>query len=152
MSHIDGTAPEPVNDARLMLRDDRVLVWCEYGQCEGWSVLRFQGTPGSRYSRHAKQESYFRLGVRVTVADRPGYGASTRVPGRGISMVAEELLRDPIAGLRQAMQSAPATDQAVMLDPDWQRVMTQDLGEALRPGVDGWVDRYDQILSELLSR
>lgn len=90
MSHIDGTAPEPVNDARLMLRDDRVLVWCEYGQCEGWSVLRFQGTPGSRYSRHAKQESYFRLGVRVTVADRPGYGASTRVPGRGISMVAAD--------------------------------------------------------------
>lgn len=81
-------------------------------------------------------------------AARDGWEAMHRL----LAPVREELLRDPIAGLRQAMQSAPATDQAVMLDPDWQRVMTQDLGEALRPGVDGWVDRYDQILSELLSR
>lgn len=224
MSHIDGTAPEPVNDARLMLRDGRVLAWCEYGQREGRSVLQFQGTPGSRYSRHAKQEAYLDLGVRVIVADRPGYGASTRLPGRGMTVVAddavalldhlgldrvhvvggsgggplalafaalhlervraatvvvgaaplleedisgmiglnragwyaardgwealhrllapvrEELLRDPIAGLRHAMQSAPAVDQAVMEDPDWQRMIAEDVREALRPGVDGWVD------------
>jgi pimeloyl-ACP methyl ester carboxylesterase len=53
-------------------------------------VLSFQGTPGSRYSRHAYEDVYDRLGVRLIVFDRPGYGASTRLPGRGISIVADD--------------------------------------------------------------
>lgn len=75
---------------RLTLRDGRTLAWCEYGPADGTPVLRFQGTPGSRYSRHPHEDAYERLGVRSIVFDRPGYGASTRLPGRGIAVVADD--------------------------------------------------------------
>jgi pimeloyl-ACP methyl ester carboxylesterase len=74
----------------LTLRDGRTLAWREYGPPNGRPLLRFQGTPGSRYSRHPHEESYDRLHVRVVVADRPGYGASSRLPGRGIAVVADD--------------------------------------------------------------
>ena len=186
--------------------------------------MRFQGTPGSRYSRYPREEAYERLGVRVIVADRPGYGASSRLPGRGVSLVADDtaelldhlaldgvhaigasgggphvlafaarhpnrveaatvvvggtpdkaedlpgmieinrqawhaaregwdamhrliephreaVLLDPLAGFREIMKTAPAPDQVVMDDPEWQRVMVEDLTEALRVGAEGWAD------------
>jgi pimeloyl-ACP methyl ester carboxylesterase len=46
--------------------------------------------PGSRFSRHPHEESYDRLNVRVIVADRPGFGASARLAGRGIVAVADD--------------------------------------------------------------
>jgi pimeloyl-ACP methyl ester carboxylesterase len=49
--------------------------------------------PGSRHSRHPHEKSYDRFGVRVIVADRPGFGASTRLRGRGISVVAGDAVR-----------------------------------------------------------
>jgi pimeloyl-ACP methyl ester carboxylesterase len=79
-----------VSDGRLTLRDGRTLAWREYGPPGGRPVFSFQGTPGSRFNRHAHEESYERLGVRLIVADRPGYGASTRMPGRGISVAADD--------------------------------------------------------------
>ena len=79
-----------MSDGRLTLRDGRTLAWREYGPADGRPLLRFQGTPGSRNSRHAHEDSYERLNVRVIVFDRPGYGASTRLPGRGISVVADD--------------------------------------------------------------
>jgi pimeloyl-ACP methyl ester carboxylesterase len=75
---------------RLTLRDGRTLAWCEYGPTDGTPVLRFQGTPGSRYSRHPHEDAYVRLGVRSIVFDRPGYGASSRLPGRGVGVVADD--------------------------------------------------------------
>jgi pimeloyl-ACP methyl ester carboxylesterase len=214
-----------VSDGRLTLRDGRTLAWREYGPPGGRPLLRFQGTPGSRYSRHPHEDAYDRLDVRVIVFDRPGYGASTRLPGRGISVVAddaaelldhlgldvvhviggsgggphvlafaanhservraatvvvggaipeeedlgnmielnrqgwyavreggwdavyeilapkrEQILADPLAGFRAVMDAAPASDKAVMDDPIWQRVMIEDVTEALRPGAEGWAD------------
>jgi pimeloyl-ACP methyl ester carboxylesterase len=214
-----------MSDGRLTLRDGRTLAWREYGPPGGRPVLRFQGTPGSRFSRHAHEDSYDRLDVRVVVFDRPGYGASTRLPGRGISAIAddatelldhlglddvhaiggsgggphvlafaakhparvraatvvvggtpledeedirgliqlnrdawhaaheswealyallaplrEEILADPLAGFRHAMEGAPASDRAVLDDPDWQRVFVEDVTEAFRPGAEGWTD------------
>jgi pimeloyl-ACP methyl ester carboxylesterase len=79
-----------VSEGRLTLRDGRTLAWREYGPPDGTPMLRFQGTPGSRYSRYPHEESYDRLGVRVLVFDRPGYGASTRLPGRGVAVVADD--------------------------------------------------------------
>jgi pimeloyl-ACP methyl ester carboxylesterase len=79
-----------VSEGRLTLRDGRTLAWCEYGVPDGRPVLAFQGTPGSRFSRYAHEESYLRLGARVIFFDRPGYGDSTRLPGRGISVVADD--------------------------------------------------------------
>jgi pimeloyl-ACP methyl ester carboxylesterase len=94
----DGwTYDEPVgehdlamNEGRLRLGDGRTLAWREYGPPDGRPLLRFQGMPGSRYSRHPHEESYDRFSVRVIVADRPGFGASTRLGGRGISVVADD--------------------------------------------------------------
>jgi len=213
-----------VSDARLALRDGRTLAWKEYGPSDGRPVLAFQGTPGSRFSRHAHEDVYDRLGVRLLVFDRPGYGASSRLPGREIAVVADDaaqlldhlglervhaaggsgggphvlalaathpdrvqavtvvvgatqleeedtvgliqinraawyaahegwqalhdllaplrdaVLTDPLGGFRSMMESAPASDKAVMDDPDWQRVLVESVREAFRPGVEGWVD------------
>ncbi len=52
----------------------------------------------------------------------------------------EKILADPLAGFRHAMEGAPASDQAVLDDPDWQRVFAQDVTEAFRPGAEGWTD------------
>jgi pimeloyl-ACP methyl ester carboxylesterase len=76
-------------DGRLTLRDGRTLAWHEWGVPDGIPVLRLQGTPGSRFASHPQWE---RLGVRVVMADRPGYGASTRMPGRGLASVADDLV------------------------------------------------------------
>jgi pimeloyl-ACP methyl ester carboxylesterase len=74
----------------MTLRDGRTLAWREYGPPDGRPLLRFQGTPGSRNSRHPHEDAYDRLHVRVIVFDRPGYGASSRLPGRGFSVVADD--------------------------------------------------------------
>ena len=208
----------------MTLQDRRTLAWREYGPKDGRPFLSFQGTPGSRFSRHAHGDVYDRLHVRVLVFDRPGYGASTRLPGRSVSVVAddaaelldhlgvevahvgggsgggphvlafaarhpervraatvvvgaapleeedldglieinrdgwyaaheswdavyellapkrEEVLADPLAGFRSAMEAAPASDKAVMDDPAWQRVLIESVTEALRPGAEGWTD------------
>jgi pimeloyl-ACP methyl ester carboxylesterase len=79
-----------VSEGRLTLRDGRTLAWREYGPADGQQVLWFQGTPGSRNSRHADESVYDRLHVRLIVFDRPGYGASSRLPGRGIAVVADD--------------------------------------------------------------
>jgi pimeloyl-ACP methyl ester carboxylesterase len=213
-----------VSDGRLVLRDGRTLAWKEYGPSAGRPVLGFQGTPGSRFSRHAHEDVYERLDVRLIVFDRPGYGASDRLAGRAIAVVAddaaqlldhlglgavhaaggsgggphvlafaanypdrihaatvvvggtqleeedvagliqvnrdgwyaaqegwqamydllaplrEEVLKDPLAGFKALMESAPPSDKAVMEDPDWQRVLVQSVTEAFRPGAEGWVD------------
>jgi pimeloyl-ACP methyl ester carboxylesterase len=213
-----------VSEGRLTLRDGRTLAWKEYGPGDGRPLLRFQGTPGSRFSRHPHEDAYDRLEVRMIVFDRPGYGESTRQPGRGISLVADdaaelldhlgldavhtsggsggcphvlafaarhpdrvraatvvvgaapleeddlagmielnrqgwyaaregwqamydllapkrdEVLADPLAGFKAAMDAAPESDKAVMDDPAWQRVLIEDASEAFRPGAEGWAD------------
>ncbi|WP_212818685.1 alpha/beta fold hydrolase [Polymorphospora rubra] len=73
----------------MTLRDGRTLAWHEWGVPDGIPILRLQGTPGSRFARHPIWE---RLGVRVIMADRPGFGASTRMPGRGLASVADDLV------------------------------------------------------------
>jgi pimeloyl-ACP methyl ester carboxylesterase len=54
--------------------------------------------------------------------------------------VREQILRDPLGQFRTIMDSAPESDRAIMQDPDWQRVLHEDLTEALRPGAEGWAD------------
>jgi pimeloyl-ACP methyl ester carboxylesterase len=49
-------------------------------------------------------------------------------------------LDDPVATLRAAMDHAPAPDQAVMSDPQWQAGQAIAWREALRPSLDGWID------------
>ena len=83
----DGLAFE---DGVLRLADGRELAWRWWGDEGGIPVLRIQGTPDSRLSRNPDSGVQRGLGVRYLMADRPGYGGSTRKPGRGIADVVED--------------------------------------------------------------
>ncbi|MFC8501330.1 alpha/beta fold hydrolase [Pedococcus sp. NPDC057267] len=54
-------------------------------------MLRLQGAPGSRLSRYPRTGLWRERGVRMVMADRPGYGRSTRHPGHGLASVADDL-------------------------------------------------------------
>lgn len=84
---------EEFEDGDLELSDGRILGWRVWGERSGRPVLRLQGTPGSRLLRHPHPELWARLGVRMVMADRPGYGRSTRHPGHGLASVADDLAR-----------------------------------------------------------
>src|SRR5207248_1739607 len=83
----DGVAFE---DGVLTLRDGRELGWRWWGDPDGTPLLRTQGTPSSRLQRNPDQSIQSDLGVRYLMADRPGYGRSTRKPGRGIADIADD--------------------------------------------------------------
>jgi pimeloyl-ACP methyl ester carboxylesterase len=85
----DGVAYE---DGRFQLRDGRTLAWRWWGDHGATPILRLQGTPGSRLYRHPDPDMQRNLGVRHLLADRPGYGGSTRLPGRGVAGIADDLV------------------------------------------------------------
>jgi pimeloyl-ACP methyl ester carboxylesterase len=85
----DGLAFE---DGVLTLRDGRELAWRWWGEEGRIPVLRLQGTPGSRLYRNHNPQIQHDLGVRYLMADRPGYGGSSRKPGRGIAEFADDLV------------------------------------------------------------
>ena len=65
--------------------DGRTLAFCEWGDPAGTPVFSLHGTPGSRLGRHHDENVYRDAGVRAITYDRPGYGASTRHPGRRVA-------------------------------------------------------------------
>jgi pimeloyl-ACP methyl ester carboxylesterase len=75
----------------LELRDGRRMAWRWWGDPDGTPLLRIQGTPASRLYRNPDSSVQRDLGVRYLMIDRPGYGGSTRKPGRGIADVADDL-------------------------------------------------------------
>jgi pimeloyl-ACP methyl ester carboxylesterase len=80
-------------DATLTLRDGRTLAWHEWGVPDGTPCLWLQGTPGSRLDRTPQLEHWQRQRVRVLMADRPGFGGSTRAPGARLRDVADDLVQ-----------------------------------------------------------
>jgi pimeloyl-ACP methyl ester carboxylesterase len=78
-------------DGELRLLDGRILAWRSWGPEGAPTVLRLQGTPASRLYRHPDPRLQKELGVRYLMADRPGYGGSTRLEGRGIAQFAADL-------------------------------------------------------------
>jgi pimeloyl-ACP methyl ester carboxylesterase len=70
--------------------DGRDLAFCEWGPPDGSPVFVLHGTPGSRYLRHVGGE-YERTGVRAITYDRPGYGRSSRLPGRSVALAAHDV-------------------------------------------------------------
>jgi pimeloyl-ACP methyl ester carboxylesterase len=85
-----ATVPEPPT-FELPLRDGRVLSYCLYGPDHGAPVLFHYGTPGVRLLAPQHVRAAERCGVRLLVADRPGYGGSTRRPGRRIADVVDDI-------------------------------------------------------------
>jgi pimeloyl-ACP methyl ester carboxylesterase len=73
----------------LTTPDGRVLVFAEWGDPHGRPVFSMHGTPGCRLLGARRVELGFEellrsLGVRLITYDRPGYGGSTRHPGRRV--------------------------------------------------------------------
>lgn len=79
-------------DGTLRLKDGRELAWRFWGDPRGIPLLRVQGTPSSRLQRNPDPSVQQKLGVRYLMADRPGYGGSTRKPDRGIADLADDLV------------------------------------------------------------
>ncbi|HET7089491.1 MAG TPA: alpha/beta hydrolase [Anaerolineae bacterium] len=75
------------SDNSLRLPDGRTLSYAEFGRPEGYPVLFFHGTPGSRLQPlvFAEDSTLARLGLRLIAPDRPGLGRSDFQPKRGFS-------------------------------------------------------------------
>ena len=80
-----------VRECRLVRPDGRTVAWSECGLPGGRPVLRLPGTPGSRFSLRTDQTPWVARGLQVITVERPGFGVSTRLPGRGFVEHADDL-------------------------------------------------------------
>jgi pimeloyl-ACP methyl ester carboxylesterase len=75
----------------LIRADGTVLRYCRYGQADGYPVVSNGGSPSSRWKWPALIESMRRSKLTLLVYDRPGYGGSTRRPGRTVADAADDV-------------------------------------------------------------
>ncbi len=71
--------------------DGRMLTAAAYGPHDGSPVISLHGTPGSRLQPPPDLAVLERTGTRLITYDRPGYGASTRQPGRRVADAAADI-------------------------------------------------------------
>ncbi len=71
--------------------DGRRVAYCVYGARGRHRVLFQYGTPGVRYLSPQLIAAAKRAGAALLVIDRPGYGGSSRRPGRRVVDVAEDV-------------------------------------------------------------
>src|SRR5215204_5954884 len=81
--HLEHRVPTP---------DGRTLAVAEWGDPDGLPFIAMHGTPGSRISYWQDPTVYARHGLRRLTYDRPGYGDSTRLPGRSIADVIPDVI------------------------------------------------------------
>src|SRR5438552_1340382 len=84
------------------------MAWRWWGDPDGTPVLRIQGTPSSRLQYNPNPNVQREVGARYLMADRPGYGGSTRKQGR------------------------------IMADPAWQKMSRNNIAETLKQCAEGW--------------
>jgi pimeloyl-ACP methyl ester carboxylesterase len=85
------TVLEELREGRLTRPDGRVVAWTEWGPPDGLPLLRVPGTPGCRLSVRSDTAPWAERGLRVITTERPGFGASTRLPGRKFAEHADDL-------------------------------------------------------------
>jgi pimeloyl-ACP methyl ester carboxylesterase len=85
------TVLDELREGRLTRPDGRVVAWTEWGPPDGRPLLRVPGTPGCRFSVRSDTTPWAERGLRVVTTERPGFGASTRLPGRGFAEHADDL-------------------------------------------------------------
>jgi pimeloyl-ACP methyl ester carboxylesterase len=85
------TVLEELRERRLVRPDGRTVAWTEWGAPDGLPLLRLPGTPGCRLSVRSDTTPWAGRGLRVITTERPGFGASTRLPGRGFAEHADDL-------------------------------------------------------------
>jgi pimeloyl-ACP methyl ester carboxylesterase len=74
----------------VKLADGRVLRAYDAGPADGLAVVWHDGTPNLGAPPAPPLPAAVRLGVRFVTYDRPGYGGSTRRPGRDIGSAATD--------------------------------------------------------------
>jgi len=72
----------PVEDACIQLNDGRTLSYCTYGPEDGFPLVLHHTIEGSRKQVPIQLQMLFEYGIRIIIADRPGYGQSTYVNSR----------------------------------------------------------------------
>ena len=82
---------EGVRDRRLERPDGRTLAFSEWGDPSGTPLLRVPGTPGCRFSMRADRSAWAERNLWAITTERPGFGASTPLPGRGFAEPADDL-------------------------------------------------------------
>jgi pimeloyl-ACP methyl ester carboxylesterase len=89
-SHAGAASPSS-NAEQIRLPDGRILACCLYGPEDGTPVLFQYGTPGTMFLAPDRLRPLDDLGIRLVVPDRPGYDQSTRLPGRSVAAVADDV-------------------------------------------------------------
>lgn len=80
-------------DGEFRAADGRVVTYSQYGPVGGRPLLVHNGTPGSRHVGPRISARFERYGFEALVLDRPGYGTSTRWPGRRVADVVTDVAR-----------------------------------------------------------
>jgi pimeloyl-ACP methyl ester carboxylesterase len=75
----------------LTSRGGRLVRYCAYGTSDGLPVIFHSGSPGTRWKRPDVIKATEQSGLCMLVPDRPGYGGSTRQPGRTVADVADDV-------------------------------------------------------------
>ena len=75
---------EPTTN-HLLLSDGRTLSYSDTGTGENGTWIHCHGIPGSRYELLHLSDQLYAAGLRIIVADRPGYGDSTPCPDNGFA-------------------------------------------------------------------
>jgi len=83
--------PPPTSE--LTAADGRLLRYCGYGPPGGRPVISLAGTPGTRWERPDVVTAFEAAGLRVVAPERPGYGGTTRQPGRSVADAAADVAR-----------------------------------------------------------
>ena len=81
-----------MSDRAVETRDGRTLLVHEAGDPSGSIVVYQHGTPSDGRLFGPWAEDAGRRGIRLVGYDRPGYGGSTRDPGRRVADAAEDVL------------------------------------------------------------
>jgi pimeloyl-ACP methyl ester carboxylesterase len=91
MARDNSAIPEHI-EHRVRTPDGRTIAVAEWGDPKGVPLIGFHGTPGGRISWWEDLTIYARHGLRRLTFDRPGYGESTRLPGRGVADVVPDIV------------------------------------------------------------
>jgi pimeloyl-ACP methyl ester carboxylesterase len=89
-----ASLPDPhARQSTVLTADGFTLGVAEYGPTDGFPVVSIHGTPASRLGGPppGQPDLYERLGIRSITFDRPGYGLSTRRPGRIVADAADDV-------------------------------------------------------------
>lgn len=70
----------------------RDVAYAQWGDPAGFPVVVMHGTPGSRLGRWSDPSALASTGVRQIGINRPGYGPSSRLEGRTVSDVVQDVL------------------------------------------------------------